>query len=44
MSFSSLDLPDYILRAIETVGYKEPTAIQKKSIPPGAFLGSGIDP
>jgi ATP-dependent RNA helicase RhlE len=33
MSFSALGLPDYILRAIENVGYKEPTAIQKESIP-----------
>ncbi|MBT4089734.1 MAG: DEAD/DEAH box helicase [Deltaproteobacteria bacterium] len=33
MSFSALNLPDYILRAIETGGYEQPTAIQKESIP-----------
>jgi len=33
MSFSSLGLPEYILRAIETIEYMEPTPIQEKSIP-----------
>lgn len=33
MSFSTLGLPDYILRGIETVEYKEPTDIQKAAIP-----------
>ena len=33
MSFSSLGLPKYILRAMESVEYLEPTPIQEKSIP-----------
>ena len=33
MSFSSLDLPEYILQALEKLSYKEPTAIQQQAIP-----------
>ncbi len=33
MSFSALNLPEYLLRAVASVGYQEPTAIQKVSIP-----------
>lgn len=31
--FSELGLPDFLLRAIETLGYKEPTPIQAQAIP-----------
>lgn len=33
MSFSSLNLPNYLLSALRTVKYIEPTPIQKESIP-----------
>ncbi|MDQ8185003.1 DEAD/DEAH box helicase [Pelagicoccus sp. SDUM812002] len=33
MSFASLDLSDFLLRSLETLGYAEPTPIQAASIP-----------
>jgi len=33
MSFSSLDLPEYILDAVSELSYEKPTAIQEQSIP-----------
>ena len=33
MSFSSLDLPEYILQALDKLNYKEPTPIQQQAIP-----------
>ncbi|MBD5781153.1 DEAD/DEAH box helicase [Pelagicoccus sp. NFK12] len=33
MSFESLDLPDFLLRSLETLGYAEATPIQAASIP-----------
>lgn len=33
MSFTSLNLPEYILKALEELSYKEPTPIQKQAIP-----------
>ena len=33
MSFSSLDLPEYILKAVDELSYEKPTAIQEQSIP-----------
>ena len=33
MSFSSLDLPEYILKAVEALSYNEPTPIQEQAIP-----------
>ena len=33
MPFNTLNLAPEILKAIQDAGYKEPTAIQKKSIP-----------
>jgi len=33
MTFQALDLPDYLLQAIEKLSYKKPTAIQEQAIP-----------
>jgi len=33
MDFSNLNLPDALVRACESLGYKEPTPIQKQAIP-----------
>ncbi len=33
MSFKSLDLPDYLLQAVEKLSYKKPTPIQEQAIP-----------
>lgn len=33
MSFASLDLSDFLLRSLDTLGYSEPTPIQAASIP-----------
>ena len=33
MSFSSLDLPEYILEALSSLSYKEPSPVQKEAIP-----------
>ena len=33
MSFNSLDLPDYLLQALDKLSYEEPTAIQSQAIP-----------
>lgn len=33
MSFASLELPDFLLRSLETLGYAEPTPIQSAAIP-----------
>lgn len=33
MSFASLDLSDFLLRSLETLGYSEPTPIQAASVP-----------
>lgn len=33
MSFSSLNLPEYLLEAVDSLSYKEPTSIQEKAIP-----------
>lgn len=34
MTFSDLDLPDAVLRAVQAVGYETPTPIQSRTIPP----------
>ena len=34
MSFENLGLNDHILKAVERMGFTEPTPIQKKVIPP----------
>ena len=33
-NFSDLDLPDAVLRAVQSVGYETPTPIQSRTIPP----------
>ena len=33
MSFSSLNLPEYLIEAVESLSYKEPTSIQAQAIP-----------
>ncbi len=33
MLFDSLDLPDYVLRALKTLSYETPTSIQEQAIP-----------
>lgn len=33
MSFSSLNLPEYLLQAVDALSYKEPTSIQEQAIP-----------
>src|SRR5687768_7401073 len=34
VSFSDLDLSDHILQGLEAAGYKQPTLVQVKAIPP----------
>ena len=40
MSFSSLNLPDALVRVCESLGYKEPTPIQQQAIP---VISGGAD-